>query len=87
MNTCFELHFPDDLLEQYTLGTVSNPDCRLLEEHLLLCVACRRRLMKVEEFILVLRTALAELRVHHGARLSARKSPRAPIPSRSRLGS
>ncbi len=71
MNTCFELHFPDDLFEQYTLGTASNPDCRLLEEHLLLCVACRRRLMKVEEFVLVVRTALAELGVH--ARGSAQR--------------
>ena len=63
MNACFELHFPDDLFEQYALGA-SNPNCRLLEEHLLFCVACRRRLMKVEEFILVIRTALAELRMH-----------------------
>jgi hypothetical protein len=64
MNTCCELHFPDDLFEQYTLGMVSNQDSRLLEEHLLLCVACQRRLMKVEEFILILRSALAELGVH-----------------------
>jgi hypothetical protein len=28
---------------------------------LLLCVACQRRLMQVEEFVLVVRTALAEL--------------------------
>jgi hypothetical protein len=61
VNTCFELHFPDDLFEPYTLGLLSKPDCRFLEEHLLLCVACQRRLMQVEEFVLVVRIALAEL--------------------------
>jgi hypothetical protein len=71
MNTCFELHFPDDLFEQYSLGMASNPDCRLLEEHLLLCMTCQRRLMKVEEFILVVRTALAELGMYPQAQFSA----------------
>jgi hypothetical protein len=74
MNTYFEshipdahspdAHFPDDILESYAMRKAPSLDCGPLEEHLLLCEACRTRLMKIEEFILVVRAALAELQTH-----------------------
>jgi predicted anti-sigma-YlaC factor YlaD len=83
MNTCFESHspeshfpephfpephFPEHVLESYAMGKAPSLDYGPLEEHLLLCEACRQRLMKVEEFILVIRAALAEMEVHPHAR-------------------
>jgi hypothetical protein len=71
MNTCGVVHFPDDVLEIYAMGSLSNLDCGPLEEHLQLCGHCRTRLTNVEEYILVLRTALKELQLHPTARLGA----------------
>jgi uncharacterized CHY-type Zn-finger protein len=72
MNTCFR--FPGDELERYAMGKVSHLDCGRLEEHLILCAACRKRLMQMEEFILVIRAALTELGTHPEARISARSA-------------
>jgi uncharacterized CHY-type Zn-finger protein len=69
MNACFEFHFPADVLERYAMGKVSHLDCGPLEEHLILCAACRKRLMHVEEFISVIRVALMELDTHPEARI------------------
>lgn len=71
MNTCVELHFPDDVLEKYALGSLSNLDCGPLEEHLPHCEDCLARLMKAEEYILVIRAALMELKLHPTARFPA----------------
>jgi hypothetical protein len=71
MNFSFELHFPDDVLEKYVLGSLSNLDCGPLREHLPLCEDCRTRLTKVEEYILVVRAALTELGIHPTVRFSA----------------
>jgi predicted anti-sigma-YlaC factor YlaD len=64
MNTYFESHFSEDALESYALRKAHSLDCGPIEEHLLLCEACRTHLMKIEEFILVVRAALAELQTH-----------------------
>jgi uncharacterized CHY-type Zn-finger protein len=69
MNACFECHFPADVLERYAMGKVSHLDCGPLEEHLILCAACRKRLMHVEEFVSVIRVALMELDTHPEARI------------------
>ena len=59
MNFCLELHFPDDVLERYAMGRLSGVDSVPLEEHLLICTACQTNLLAVEEYILVVRVALA----------------------------
>ena len=74
MNACFEFRFPNDVLERYAMGKVSHLDCGPLEEHLILCAACRKRLMHVEEFISVIRVALMELDSHPEARISAQSA-------------
>jgi anti-sigma factor ChrR (cupin superfamily) len=71
MSTCIVLHFPDDVLEKYAMGSLSNLDCGPFEEHLPLCEDCRTRLMKVEEYILVVRAALTELEIHSNDRIGA----------------
>jgi hypothetical protein len=74
MNACSEFRFPADLLERYAMGKVSHLDCAPLEEHLILCAACRKRLMQVEEFILVIRAALNELDTHSETRIGAQSA-------------
>ena len=56
------------------MGKVSHLDCGPLEEHLILCAACRKRLMQVEEFILVIRAALNELDTHSETRIGAQSA-------------
>jgi hypothetical protein len=74
MNICFESHFPDHVLEQYAMGTLSTLDYGPLEEHLLLCKTCQTHLMQVEEFVLVIRAALTRLATHPYARFSAQSA-------------
>ena len=59
MNFCLELHYPDDILERYAMGRLSTLECVPLEEHLLICRACQTKLLAVEEYIAVVRAALA----------------------------
>ena len=48
-------HLREDLLDEYALGRVSLAGRRRMEEHLLLCEACRGRLHIVYELIAALR--------------------------------
>ena len=59
MNSCLELHYPDDVLERCAMGGLSSLDYVPLEEHLLICTACQTKLLAVEEYIAVVRAALA----------------------------
>jgi hypothetical protein len=74
MNICFESHFSDDVLEKYAMGTLPHLDYGPLEEHLLLCTTCQTRLKQVEEFVLVIRAALAQLVLNPQARFSAQSA-------------
>lgn len=51
--------FPDDLLENYALQKLSGQESAAVEEHLLLCSVCQERLTELDDFIRVMRTALA----------------------------
>lgn len=74
MNICFESHFPDDVLEQYSMGKLSSLDYGPLEEHLLLCTTCQTRLTKVEEFVQVIRAVLTESASNPHGRFTARSA-------------
>lgn len=51
--------FPEDLLERYALGRLSELESGPWEEHLLLCRACQRRLEDMDEFLAAAKAALA----------------------------
>jgi LSD1 subclass zinc finger protein len=51
-------HIPEDRLELYSLGRLRERYCQPLEEHLLICEACRRRLKYTDEAIALIRSAL-----------------------------
>ena len=61
MNTGFDFHVPYDLLEEYALRRVPARNRAPLEEHLLICPACQNSLAKIDEYILVMKTAMAAL--------------------------
>lgn len=50
-------HVQEEELEQYCLGGLAEVRCGRLEEHLLLCEACRDRLTETESFIGAVRQA------------------------------
>jgi anti-sigma factor RsiW len=51
-------HPSDDLLETYALGTIPELEITLLEEHLLTCEKCRKRLAVMDLEITAVRQAL-----------------------------
>jgi len=50
-------HASDELLEQYAMCKLPEPDTADLEEHLLICSECRDRLEETETFLLAFRQA------------------------------
>lgn len=57
MNTGFDLHLTEDVLEMYVLGQLSRQDCVSAEEHLLICPDCMNRLDQCEAYIRVMKVA------------------------------
>jgi hypothetical protein len=61
MNAGFDRHFSEQVIEEYALGMQSKGECTPLEEHLLICSACRDVLADADEYILVMKAAAALL--------------------------
>jgi predicted anti-sigma-YlaC factor YlaD len=53
----FDRHFPEAVWEEYAMGLRSEEDCKLLEEHLLICAACQDLLAEADEYIQVAKAA------------------------------
>ena len=51
--------FPEELLETYAMGKLSGQESEPVEEHLLLCPICQQRLDGLDDFIHVIKAALA----------------------------
>ena len=71
MNAGFNYHVYEDVLETYALGKLSAEDCAPLEEHLLLCCICQRRLEQADEYIRTIKTAASNL--GHGSPAAIRR--------------
>ncbi len=61
MQTECERHFDEDLLEQYSIGRLSDERVLAVEEHLLLCSECQLRFTSIDEFVSATKVAAAEL--------------------------
>jgi hypothetical protein len=48
-------HIEDNLLDQYALGNLPRESITELEEHVLACSFCQRRLVEVDEFLILFR--------------------------------
>ena len=44
-------HADDDSLEQYSIGSMAESDVAQLEEHLLVCSACQKRLEEIDAYV------------------------------------
>ena len=53
-------HISDDDLELYSTGRLAARNSAPPEEHLLICVRCRERLARVDEYVEVMREATKE---------------------------
>lgn len=62
MNYEFEQHCSSASLERYVLGNLPQEELDRLEEHLLICEACRRKLDESERYLRAMRSAAARLR-------------------------
>jgi Putative zinc-finger len=51
-------HQPDERLELYALGRLPEPEVAVVEEHLLVCVSCQKKLDEVELFAVAMRQAI-----------------------------
>ena len=51
--------FTEDVWEEYAMGMRSEEDCKLLEEHLLICSACQDLLAEADKYIPVAKAAVA----------------------------
>jgi hypothetical protein len=80
MNAGFNHHVSEDVLETYAMGKLSAEDCAPLEEHLLICCICQRRLAQADEYIQVVKTAASSLRPSPAVRIR-RFVPRFKIPA------
>ena len=52
-------HAPDESLEAYVMGALAAAECFKLEEHILWCGHCQRRLEESAAFVEAIRAALA----------------------------
>jgi len=54
-------HIREDLLDQYAMATLPEESAAEIEEHLLVCLPCQKRLAETDEFLTVFRSAAAEI--------------------------
>ena len=56
-------HIPEDTLELYSMGRLSESEIEVVEEHLLVCNACQDSLQETEDFVRAFRAAVPELEI------------------------
>ncbi len=78
METEFDRHFADELLETYSIGHLPEEQLPALEEHLLMCSDCQVRLTSIDQYVQVARAAAADL--------ARRETSRKPHGTESFLG-
>ena len=69
-------HIEEDVLEKYVMRALPAASIADVEEHLLACLLCQNRLVEVDEFIAVFRTAIAQLDARPAPEARCISSPR-----------
>ena len=55
-------HFDEEAFERYSMGTLSGEEAEQIEEHLLICEACRGRVAESDKYVAAMRRAAKKLR-------------------------
>jgi len=55
-------HFDEEATERYSMGTLSGEEAEKIEEHLVICEACRRRVAGSDAYVAAMRRAAARVR-------------------------
>ena len=55
-------HFDGEASERYSMGTLSGEEAEQIEEHLLICEACRRLVAESDTYVAAMRHAAAQVR-------------------------
>jgi anti-sigma factor RsiW len=58
----FVEHVSEDDLERYAMRTLTAPESDRLEEHLLICSACRDRIDATDEYVAAMKAAAGKIR-------------------------
>jgi anti-sigma factor RsiW len=53
-------HLSEEILEKYAMEKLSDWESAPVEEHLLICQLCRSRLENLDEFVALMKLALAD---------------------------
>jgi hypothetical protein len=61
VSTSFERHIPDAMLDEFVMEMLSESDCAVWEEHLLMCAHCQDRVAKADEYVRAMKSAAAEV--------------------------
>jgi hypothetical protein len=56
-----EEHIPEDMLDEFVMEMLSEPDCAFWEEHLLICPSCQDRVAEADEYVRVIKSAAAAI--------------------------
>jgi anti-sigma factor RsiW len=57
-----DCHFDEEECERYSMGTLSDKEAARIEEHLLICEACRSRVAESGTYVAAMRRAAAKVR-------------------------
>jgi hypothetical protein len=56
-----EGHIPEDVLDEFVMEMLSEPDCAFWEEHLLICARCQDRVAEADDYVRVIKSAAAAI--------------------------
>ena len=59
-------HIPEEMLDEFVMEMLSEQDCALWEEHLLICARCQDRVAQTDEYVRVMKSAAETFRTHRG---------------------
>ena len=57
-----DCHFDEEASERYSMGMLSDEEAEQIEEHLLICEACRHRVAESDTYVAAMGRAAARLR-------------------------
>jgi hypothetical protein len=75
-------HAPEETLEKFAMGKLSESEVAPLEEHLLVCHACQDRLEQMDNFVHTAKTATAKLELQHEPSFGERLRALVAVPHR-----